>query len=211
MAVGDEDPLEAKPPEDRTDRRLRILAIVCVVGAGVLIAIAVANLVGSGSRSAHGRHQASSPSAHPRPAPAGFPFAPIRLGGTADGDLSWCVLVAATPALQNQGLMWVTDRLLSGYDGMLFRWNHDTTETFWMRNTPQPLSIAFFAADGALVSSTNMAPCGDRADCPSYSAAGPYRYALEVPQGQLPLAGPGASLHLTPASTGGSCTPRHVE
>jgi uncharacterized membrane protein (UPF0127 family) len=43
-----------------------------------------------------------------------------------------------------------------------------------------------------------MAPCGDQSDCPIYSATGVYRYALEVPQGQLPAlgVGPGSVLQL---------------
>ena len=42
-------------------------------------------------------------------------------------------------------------------------------------------------------------PCGDRADCQIYGAAAPYRYALEVPKGQLASLGigPGSILQLT--------------
>ena len=42
-----------------------------------------------------------------------------------------------------QGLMGVTD--LSGADGMVFRWDEPTSGAFWMRDTPSPLSIAFYA------------------------------------------------------------------
>lgn len=85
---------------------------------------------------------------------------------------------------------------------MLFAFDRDTSGGFWMRNTPMPLSIAFFAADGALVSTAAMAPCGDRADCPSYAAAGAYRYALEVPRGDLDGLGvlaTGATIEAEPA------------
>ena len=65
-----------------------------------------------------------------------------------------------------------------------------------------PLSIAFFDADGGLVSSTDMAPCGDSATCRTYAADGPYRYALEVPKGRLAALGvtDGAALEV-----GGRC------
>jgi uncharacterized membrane protein (UPF0127 family) len=108
-----------------------------------------------------------------------------------------CALLAATEAQRARGLMTVTD--LEGYPGMIFRYSVDSTGGYYMKNTPMPLSIAWFAADGTFVSSTDMAPCGDRSDCPIYSASGAYRYALEVPQGQLASlgVGPGSVLQLT--------------
>jgi len=108
-----------------------------------------------------------------------------------------CALLAATEQQRARGLMTVTD--LKGYAGMVFRYSADSAGGYYMKNTPMPLSIAWFAADGSFVSSTDMAPCGDRSDCPIYSASGPYRYALEVPQGQLASlgVGPGSVLQLT--------------
>ena len=103
---------------------------------------------------------------------------------------------AVTAEQRQQGLMGVTD--LSGADGMIFRWDEPYTGQFWMRDTPTPLSIAFYAADGSFVSSADMTPCldGPDADCARYPAAGPYTSAIEVAQGALPgiLAGPGSSL-----------------
>ena len=38
-----------------------------------------------------------------------------------------------------------------------------------------------------LVSQTDMEPCPDEEqNCPTYPAAGAFRYAVEVPQGRLP-------------------------
>lgn len=107
-----------------------------------------------------------------------------------------CALLAATEAQRARGLMTVTD--LKGYPGMVFRYSADSTGGYYMRNTPMPLSIAWFASDGTFVSSADMAPCDDRSDCPISSASGPYRYAVEVPQGQLAALGigPGAVLQL---------------
>jgi len=105
-----------------------------------------------------------------------------------------CALLARTAQQQAQGLMKRTD--LAGHVGMLFVFDSDTNETFYMRNTPMPLSIAWFDAAGRFVSSTDMAPCADRPDCPTYAAARAYRYALEVPRGGLPSLGigPGSSI-----------------
>ena len=41
-----------------------------------------------------------------------------------------------------------------------------------------------------------MPPCGDQPICPTYAADGPYRYALEVPQGGLPRLGIGPGTRL---------------
>jgi uncharacterized membrane protein (UPF0127 family) len=118
-----------------------------------------------------------------------------------DGSVKgWCVLLAETMEQRERGLMEVTD--LGGYAGMLFVWDADSTSSFYMRNTPTPLSIAWVDSGGKLVSTADMAPCGDVPTCPLYPAKGPYRFALEVPKGDL------AKLGLTEGSTlavGGSC------
>ena len=110
----------------------------------------------------------------------------------------WCALLAASEAQRVRGLMGVTD--LKGYAGMVFRFSVDTSEDFWMKDTPMPLSIAFFAADGRFVSSADMDPCINKPDvqCPKTVAPSPYRYAIEVPKGQLGTygIGPGSVLVL---------------
>jgi uncharacterized membrane protein (UPF0127 family) len=121
-----------------------------------------------------------------------------------DGEVTgWCVVVAATSEQRQRGLMEVTD--LGGYAGMLFVWDADSSSSFYMRNTPTPLSIAWFTAGGDLVSTAAMDPCADESDCPTYPAGGRYRFALEVPQGEL------AAMGVADGSTlavGGQCAPR---
>ncbi|MEZ5137660.1 MAG: DUF192 domain-containing protein [Acidimicrobiales bacterium] len=96
-----------------------------------------------------------------------------------------CLLAAETPEQRERGLMEVTDPGLGGYDGMVFVYDAPTAGAFWMRNTPMPLSIAYFDIDGRLVSTADMAPCADSPDCRSYPADAPFAFALEVPQGGL--------------------------
>lgn len=110
-----------------------------------------------------------------------------------------CLLSAETSDEHGQGLMGVLD--LGPYDGMVFRFRSDTTGAFFMKNTPMPLSIAWFDANGLYVSSTDMVPCLDAPSCPFYEPAGPYRTALEVPRGRLGPLGvsTGSRLVLTPA------------
>ena len=130
----------------------------------------------------------------------------VAIGGLDGlGDVvELCVLVAATGAQRSVGLMDAPGPELGGYDGMLFTWDDDTTGGFWMRDTEVPLSIAWFAEDGSLVSMADMDPCGEGVtDCPSYFPGGPYRAALEVPQGELAELGVGPGTRLE--RTGAAC------
>ena len=120
----------------------------------------------------------------------------------ADGEVcALCLWVAATEDERARGLMGVTD--LGGADGMVFVWGEPTQGAFWMRDTPTPLSIAFFAADGTFVSAADMEPCldGPDQDCARYAATGPYTMAIEVPLGGLEAiaATPGSVLRLLDA------------
>jgi uncharacterized membrane protein (UPF0127 family) len=111
---------------------------------------------------------------------------------TAEKVLKRCLLLAQNAQQRQRGLMQVTDPTLGGYDGMLFRYDQDvdpTQEAFWMRNTPMALSIAYLSSDGHIVTAVDMQPCADSPDCPPYPAAGPYRFTIEVPQGNLPSLG----------------------
>jgi uncharacterized membrane protein (UPF0127 family) len=121
-----------------------------------------------------------------------------------DGEVAgWCVLLAATSEQRQRGLMEVTD--LGGYAGMLFVWDGDASSGFYMRNTPTPLSIAWFDAEGAVVSTADMDPCADVEGCPIHPSGGTYRFALEVPQGSLGDLGVASGSSL---AVGGPCAER---
>lgn len=134
-----------------------------------------------------------------RPPVEGFGDVAFRMEGAATVR---CALLAETAAQQAQGLMHRRD--LAGYDGMLFDFVNETTSTFWMKDTPLPLSIAWFDSSGRFVSAADMEPCLDQPQCPSYAATGPYRYALEVPKGGLADLGvrPGSRLVVTGPCSG---------
>lgn len=134
--------------------------------------------------------------------PEGFDAVSVRvLPGTLP---ELCLWLAATAAERQQGLMAVTE--LGGADGMLFDFGGPTTGEFWMYQTLVPLSIAFFDADGAYVSSADMEPCrtASAGECPRYGAAGPYAYAVEVAMGDLERLGlvPGSRIEVD-----GTCRP----
>jgi hypothetical protein len=83
---------------------------------------------------------------------------------------------------------------------MVFRFDGPWTGGFYMFRTVVPLSIAFLAADGSLVSTADMEPCPatDASACPTTFAAGPYVHAIEVERGGLERLGivPGATVQL---------------
>ena len=124
----------------------------------------------------------------------GFEVRPLAI---QDGELTYLlsVAVADTAAKRAQGLMGVVD--LGDLDGMLFEFPDLTSGTFWMKDTLIPLDIAFFAPNGSWVDNFTMQPCTEE-DCPNYSAAGQYQYAVEVPDAGFAALTPAARLDLDP-------------
>ncbi len=130
--------------------------------------------------------------------------APGPAGTSAGGGLrARCGVLASTPAQRETGLMGRRD--LAGYAGMVFSFASPTRTYFYMKDTPLPLSIAWWGAGGGFVGSADMAPCAPAAAaCPLYRPAGPYVLALEVPQGRLASLGAGPGAHL---ALDGQCIP----
>lgn len=124
-------------------------------------------------------------------------------GAAGPSSAEYCALLAETGDQVARGLMGRRD--LAGYDGMVFRFPTDQRGSFYMRNVPIPLTVAWFDASGRFVSSQDMAPCPDQDGCPLYGAARPYRLALEVPGGGLGRlgVGPGSVLEVGGACPGG--------
>lgn len=106
-------------------------------------------------------------------------------------------LVASTRAAHQQGMQNRSD--LGGYDAMIFAFAADQTVSFINHFVPIDLDIGWYDARGVLVDFTRMDKCPDGVDCPTYSAKGPFRYAVETPAGGLSALGltaSGATLHV---------------
>jgi uncharacterized membrane protein (UPF0127 family) len=87
------------------------------------------------------------------------------------------VEVTQTEEEKARGLMF---RESLGIDeGMLFVYPGEEILTFWMKNTPLPLSIAFLDQRGKIVDIQDMDPFSLRA----HASALPAKYALEMNQG----------------------------
>ena len=88
------------------------------------------------------------------------------------------VELAATPAARSCGLSRRED--LPQNQGMLFIFPESRPQTFWMKDTQIPLSIAFLDDSGKIINIQDMAPM--QTDV-LYPSSGPAKYALEVNQG----------------------------
>jgi uncharacterized membrane protein (UPF0127 family) len=118
---------------------------------------------------------------------------PSVLFQTSRGDRILAkVDVADTEPKRELGLM--NRRKLDPDAGMLFTWQQPVLDSFWMKNTLIPLSIAFIGVDGTIQELQDMAPQTETLHTP----AQPYLYALEVNQGFFRQNGITVGDHVTP-------------
>lgn len=92
-------------------------------------------------------------------------------------DHSLQVYVARTEEERALGLM--HRRELPEDEGMLFICDECAVQTFWMKDTPLPLSIAFLDDDGTILKMADLQPH----DLEGESSDHPVRYVLEMNQG----------------------------
>ncbi|HEY4789997.1 MAG TPA: DUF192 domain-containing protein [Actinomycetes bacterium] len=187
------------PPPSRARRGLLVGGLVLiVVGVAVLawVLAVAAGLVGGDDPAMDDTPRTLDLEGAPSTSGGARPTVAYRLE-PADGPARTVRLeVAADPAARNRGLM--GRRQVPEGTGMVFLYPADVSESFWMKNTLVPLSIAFVAADGRVVSVAEMTPC--QADpCPTYAPAGPYRYAVELAAGSFGDAGVGPGAKVVPA------------
>ena len=85
--------------------------------------------------------------------------------------------VAASPETRERGLMFRYD--LKENEAMLFVFPAAQRQSFWMKNTPLPLSIAFIDAKGVILNIRDMMPF----TTDGHPSEGEALYALEVNRG----------------------------
>lgn len=92
---------------------------------------------------------------------------------------------ADTDEERMKGLMNRTS--LQGIDGMLFIFEIDDYQAFWMKNTLIPLDMIFFDSSKKFTNiHRNAEPCPKEQDiCPSYPSEGKIKYVLETESGFL--------------------------
>ena len=114
---------------------------------------------------------ASSP--NPLACPLELPTGAISIKGH-----TLSVELAATPTARACGLSHRVD--LPQHQGMLFIFPEKGPQTFWMKDTLIPLSIAFLDDSGKIINIQAMAPMQT---VELYHSSAPAKYALEVNQG----------------------------
>lgn len=120
----------------------------------------------------------------PRPGDGGV----VRTTELDVGGVSVTAEIADTPALRERGLM-ERDSLPENH-GMLFVYPEERDLSFWMRNTPLALDIAFIDRGGTIVNIETMRPNDDA----NTVSTRPAMYALEMEAGWFEANGvePGA-------------------
>ena len=103
---------------------------------------------------------------------------PVAVMRGPGGAVEVSLEVAATPAERERGLMYRTS--LAEGRGMLFVFDADGNQSFWMKNTLIPLDLLFIARDGTVVGiHANATPLSTA----NIAVGKPSRYVLEVPGG----------------------------
>jgi hypothetical protein len=93
------------------------------------------------------------------------------------GEHAIQVHVARSDEERAMGLMYRRD--LAEDEGMLFMCDSREVQSFWMKDTPLPLSIAFLEEDGTILKIADLEPhCLE-----GESSEHPVRFILEVNQG----------------------------
>lgn len=96
----------------------------------------------------------------------------------ADGSTVTVVAeIAETSEQRERGFM--ERKKIPDGTGMIFVFDHDQVLSFWMKNTPTPLSIAYIDKNGVIRDILDMTPFSLATVQSSCSV----RYALEVPKG----------------------------
>lgn len=98
----------------------------------------------------------------------------IRQDGT---EFTVAAEIAIKPEDRNRGFM--ERKVIPDGTGMLFIFERDQLLSFWMKNTPHPLSIAYIDSKGKIRNIFDMNPYSTASIISTMSV----RYALEVPQG----------------------------
>lgn len=97
---------------------------------------------------------------------------------------SFKVEIADTDPERAIGLMY-RDKMPDSH-GMIFLFDAEYPQAFWMKNTLIPLDIMYFDAQFRFVSASyHTPPCRETNDamCPGYPSTGPAKYVLELNAG----------------------------
>jgi uncharacterized protein len=156
------------------------------------IVMTVAMLALTGCAKGEGAAGAPKTAAEATPATAAVKTAADYFAVTVGGKTVRLQVAATMPEMQ-RGLM--GRAFIGAEEGMVFLYEKPQRMSFWMRNTPTPLDIGFFKADGTLGEIFQMYPFDET---PVSSYGEDYTMAVEMNQGWFAKneVKPGAKLSL---------------
>lgn len=125
----------------------------------------------------------------------GAPLTKITFVNKEGDEIDLFVEVVDTAAERARGLMF--RQSMPENQGMLFVFEGEGQYSFYMRDTPLPLSIAFIEGEGDIVEVEDMQPFTEDLHSPDE----PYLYAIEVNQGWFERNGIGAGAGVRIART----------
>jgi uncharacterized membrane protein (UPF0127 family) len=112
-----------------------------------------------------------------------LPVSALTITAQGGGTVTVLAEMARTVEQRERGFM--ERKNIPDGTGMLFVFERDQILSFWMKNTPSPLSIAYIDSRGVIRDILHMTPFSLQNVKSSVSV----RYALEVPQGWFDRAG----------------------
>lgn len=188
-------------------RWLSVVAVVASVLAGCSGGDSASSSTSAAPIGSNDASPADTTASSPGRQPEGFTTVTARITEVNGDVCEVCMWLADNAEERGRGLMGVTG--LGDAVGMVFKFEEPTVGSFYMFQTPTPLSIAWFAPGGDHVGSADMAPCLDTpaGECPLYSPGAEYDLALEVFEGGLDDlgVGPGARLELLEGTEAERC------
>lgn len=110
-----------------------------------------------------------------------FQLADLDTATLKIGENEFEVWIADTWDKRMEGMMFLNDGDVEANQGMLFLFEEDSTNSFWMKNTLIPLDIAYIDKDKKIVTTYTMKALDSRPN--QYLPEAPYRFALELKAG----------------------------
>ncbi|WKC58437.1 DUF192 domain-containing protein [Borrelia sp. P9F1] len=95
------------------------------------------------------------------------------------GGVKFCVKLAFDDFSRAKGYMGT--RVVNKNNGILFMFNKERNLSFWMKNTPVPLEIAYINSGGVIKEIYSLVPFSEK----SVRSKHMVKYALEVPEGSF--------------------------
>ena len=112
-----------------------------------------------------------------------FPRKPSKTIEQKIGKQNFTLEIADTPYLLSKGLSGRTK--LCPNCGMLFIFGHESTQTFWMKDTLIPLDMIFIKASGQITDIYTASPEMGKSDfqLTLYKSTQPIKYVIELSAG----------------------------